>query len=354
MIFSPIKIGSLEVSNRIVVAPMCQYSAINGVMTDWHTQHLMQLGYSAAGLIMVEATAVEKIGRITHNCVGIYDNKCIVSLKKNLQLAKSVAPNKSCFGIQLAHAGRKASTQRPWEGRSALTKGEKPWKTISPSPIPFQETWHVPEEMKLSDIERVKKKFISASLKAVEIGFDLIEIHGTHGYLLHQFLSPISNKRKDKYGGSLENRMRFPLEVFSSVKKTLPKDFPLGMRITGTEWENNGINEDEASIFAKELEKIGCHYVCVSSGGNTPNPKIPLRPHYQVHLAKRIKKDTEMVVRTVGMIKDPFEANNIVINKHADMVAMARAFLSNPRWVWDAAKILNHDIEVPPQYARRI
>ena len=180
MIFSPIKIGSLEVSNRIVVAPMCQYSAINGIMTDWHTQHLMQLGYSAAGLIMVEATAVEEIGRITHNCVGIYNEKCIQSLKKNLQLAKSVAPNKSYFGIQLAHAGRKASTQRPWEGRSTLTKEENPWKTICPSPIPFQETWHVPQEMKISDIERVKKQFISASLKAIEIGFDLIEIHATH------------------------------------------------------------------------------------------------------------------------------------------------------------------------------
>ncbi len=354
MIFSPIKIGKLEVSNRIVVAPMCQYSAINGVMTDWHAQHLMQLGFSAAGLIMVEATAVEKIGRITHHCVGIYDDKCIVSLKKNLLLAKSVAPNKSCFGIQLAHAGRKASTQRPWEGRSALTKEEKPWKTICPSPIPFQETWHVPQEMKISDIERVKKQFISASLKAVEIGFDLIEIHGTHGYLLHQFLSPISNKRKDKYGGNLENRLRFPLEIFSSVKAVLPKEFPLGMRITGTEWENKGIDENEAIILAKELEKIGCHYVCVSSGGNTPNPKIPLGPHYQVHLANKIKKNTNMIVRTVGMITDPFEANNIIINQDADMIAMARAFLSNPRWVWDAAKVLNHDIEVPPQYARRI
>ena len=172
--------------------------------------------------------------------------------------------------------------------------------------------------------------------------------------MLHQFLSPISNKRKDKYGGNLENRMRFPLEIFSSVKDCLPKDFPLGMRITGTEWENNGIDENEATIFAKELEKIGCHYVCVSSGGNTPNPKIPLGPHYQVHLAKKIKKDTNMVVRTVGMITDPFKANNIIINQDADMVAMARAFLSNPRWVWDAAKVLNHDIEVPPQYARRI
>ena len=208
--------------------------------------------------------------------------------------------------------------------------------------------------MKLLDIERVKKQFIFASLKAVEIGFDLIEIHGTHGYLLHQFLSPISNKRKDKYGGKLENRMRFPLEVFSSVKGVLPKDFPLGMRITGTEWENNGIDENEALIFAKELEKIGCHYVCVSSGGNTPSPKIPIGPHYQVHLANKIKKDTKMVVRTVGMITDPIRANNIIINQDADMVAMARAFLSNPRWVWDAAKVLNHDIEVPPQYARRI
>ena len=354
MIFSPIKIGSLEVSNRIVVAPMCQYSAINGIMTDWHTQHLMQLGYSAAGLIMVEATAVEEIGRITHNCVGIYNEKCIQSLKKNLQLAKSVAPNKSYFGIQLAHAGRKASTQRPWEGRSTLTKEENPWKTICPSAIPFQETWHVPKEMKISDIERVKKQFISASQKAIEIGFDLIEIHATHGYLLHQFLSPLSNKRKDKYGGNLENRMRFPLEILDSVKSELSKEFPIGVRITGTEWENNGIDENEAAIFAKELEKIGCHYVCVSSGGNTPNPKIPIGPHYQVHLAKKIKKDTKMVVRTVGMIKDPIKANNIIINQEADMIAMARAFLSNPRWVWDAAKVFNHDIEVPPQYARRI
>ncbi len=353
MLFSPIKIGGLEVSNRIVVSPMCQYSAINGVMTDWHTQHLMQLGYSSAGLIMVEATAVEKIGRITHNCVGIYDDKCVISLKRNIQLAKSVTPKKSFFGIQLAHAGRKASTQRPWEGRSTLRKEENSWKTIGPSPIPFQETWHVPQEMKLLDIERVKKQFISASLKAVKIGFDLIEIHGAHGYLIHQFLSPISNKRKDKYGGNVENRMRFPLEIFSSVKGCLPKDFPVGMRITGTEWENNGIDENEATIFAKELEKIGCHYVCVSSGGNTPNPKIPIGPHYQVHLANKIKKNTKMIVRTVGMITDPIDANNIIINQDADMVAMARAFLSNPRWVWDAAKVLNHDIEVPPQYARR-
>jgi len=354
MIFSPIQIANLEISNRIAVAPMCQYSAVDGVMTDWHTQHLMQLGYSAAGLIMIEATAVERVGRITHNCVGIYNDLCEISIKKTLDQARSVAPPDTAFGIQLAHAGRKASTQRPWEGRKNLTDEEDPWITRGASPVPFDIGWHVPQTLTEMDMGKIKDKFVEASIRSVKIGFDLIEIHGTHGYLFHQFLSPISNKRDDKYGGNLENRMRFPLDVFSSIKASLPKDFPLGMRITGTEWETGGINENEAITFAQELEKIGCHYVCVSSGGNTPNPKIPIKPHYQVHLAKIIKDNTNLVVRAVGMISDPQKANNIIIRQEADMVAMARAFLSNPRWVWDAAKILNHNIIVPPQYARRL
>ena len=208
--------------------------------------------------------------------------------------------------------------------------------------------------MEVRDLNRIKKRFVEAAVRAVKIGFDLIEIHGTHGYLFHQFLSSISNHRKDDYGGSLENRMRFPLEVFKAIKERIPDGFPLGVRVTGTEWDQNGINENEAIIFAKELEKIGCHYLCVSSGGNTPNPQIPVGPHYQVHLAKIIKQNTNMVIRAVGMISDPIKANDIIINKEADMVAMARAFLSNPRWVWDAAKVLNEEIEVPPQYARRL
>ena len=208
--------------------------------------------------------------------------------------------------------------------------------------------------MEVRDLNRIKKSFVEAAVRAVKIGFDLIEIHGTHGYLFHQFLSSISNHRKDDYGGSLENRMRFPLEVFKSIKERIPDGIPLGVRVTGTEWDQNGINENEAIIFAKELEKIGCHYLCVSSGGNTPNPQIPVGPHYQVHLAKIIKQNTNMVIRAVGMISDPIKANEIIINKEADMVAMARAFLSNPRWVWDAAKVLNEEIEVPPQYARRL
>ena len=188
---------------------------------------------------------------------------------------------------------------------------------------------------------------------SIQIGFDLIELHGTHGYLLHQFLSSISNKRNDEYGGSIENRMRFPLEVFSAVKEVLPEGFPIGFRITGTEWEKNGINENEAITFAQKLQKIGCHYLCVSSGGNTPNPKIPIGPHYQVHLAKMMKENTDMVIRTVGMITDPIRANDILEDQDADMIAIARAFLSNPRWVWEAARSLQYDISVPPQYARR-
>ena len=353
MLFSPIKIGNIKIPNRIVVAPMCQYSAVDGVMTDWHTQHLMQLGYSGAGLVMIEATAVERVGRITHHCVGLYNDFCSKSLKETLQKAKIVSPVTTKFGIQLAHAGRKASTQRPWEGRKSLTEEENPWPTISASSIPFDNNWHIPNTMTKKDMGRVTKKFVEAAMMSMEIGYDLIELHGTHGYLLHQFLSPISNIRIDEYGGSLENRMRFPLEVFLAVKEALPEGYPLGMRITGTEWEEGGINENEAITFAQNLQEMGCHYLCVSSGGNTPNPNIPIGPHYQVHLAKVIKKNTDMVIRTVGMITDPIKANQLLLNKDADMIAMARAFLSNPRWVWDAAKILQCDLPVPPQYARR-
>jgi 2,4-dienoyl-CoA reductase-like NADH-dependent reductase (Old Yellow Enzyme family) len=353
MLFSPIKIADLKLSNRIAVAPMCQYSAVDGVMTDWHTQHLMQLGYSAAGLVMVEATAVERAGRITHHCTGLYNDFCEISFKKTLDQAKFVSPKSTAFGIQLAHAGRKASTQRPWEGRKSLTENQNPWRTVAPSSIAFEDGWHIPEYLTKEDLERIKKNFVESALRAVKVGFDLIEIHGTHGYLFHQFLSSISNHRADEYGGSLENRMRFPLEVFNSIREALPINFPLGMRITGTEWDKDGIDESEAIIFSKELEKIGCDYLCVSSGGNTPNPQIPIGPHYQVHLAKIIKQNTSMVIRTVGMITDPIKANEIIINEEADMVAIARAFLTNPRWVWDAAKTLNINIDVPPQYARR-
>ena len=351
-IFEKIKIKNTEFSNRIVVSPMCQYSAKNGLMNDWHFQHLSQFGFSGAGLVMIESTAVENIGRITHNCTGIYDEDCLSSIKTIMEKVKALSLNKVKFGIQLGHAGRKASTQRPWEGRSYLRHNENPWKTIAPSAIPFDKDWPIPQEMNEDDLQRAKMAFIDATRRSVKAGFDLIEIHAAHGYLLHQFISPLSNQRKDKYGGSLDNRMRFPLEVFEEVVK-VSNNLPIGMRITGTEWEENGIEIEDALVFSKQLKNLGCDYVCVSSGGNTPSPKIPVKEHYQVHLSKHIKQNSDILTRTVGMITDPIKANKILENDESDMIAMARAFLSNPRWVWDAADILGAEIETPNQYARR-
>ncbi len=352
MLFTPLTIGNLKLANRIVVSPMCQYSALNGVMNEWHLQHITQLALSGAGLVMIESTAIEKVGRITHYCTGLYDTKCEFSIKSVMKNVKKIALPTTKFGIQLGHAGRKASTQRPWEGRKFLNDKEYPWQTYAPSPIPFDNNWHVPKEIKSKDFSRIKKAYVKAAIRAVDVGFDLIEIHAAHGYLLHQFLSPISNKRTDNYGGNLENRMRFPLEVFDAIK-TVIKNVPIGMRITGTEWEEGGFNIQESIIFANELRELGCNYVCVSSAGNTPNPKIPLKPHYQVHLAEDIKKNVKILTRTVGMITIPKMANDILLNGQADMVALGRAFLTNPRWVWDAANLLGEEIEIPNQYKRR-
>ena len=352
MLFSPINVGNTELSNRIVVSPMCQYSAHKGLMNNWHLQHLTQMGLSGAGLVMIESTAVEEIGRITNHCIGLYDDDCKNSIKTILDEVKKLSLPSTKFGIQLGHAGRKASTQRPWEGRLYLKKNESPWQTCSPSSIPFDEGWHVPKELSYKDMDRIKHSFVNASLRASQIGFDLIEIHGAHGYLLHQFLSPISNRRQDEYGGSLENRMRFPLEVFLAVKES-SKDLPVGMRITGTEWEKGGLEIKDSIIFARKLSNLGCNYVCVSSAGNTPKPNVPVKQHYQVHLSEKIKKNVNILTRTVGMITNPVKANQILVKDKSDMVALGRAFLTNPRWVWDAANTLGVNIDIPSQYLRR-
>ena len=352
MLFSQINVGNIQLPNRIVVSPMCQYSAHDGLMNDWHLQHLTQMGFSGAGLIMIESTAVEEIGRITNYCVGLYNKDCENSIKTTLDRVRKLSLPSTKFGIQLGHAGRKGSTQRPWEGRLYLKNNESPWETCAPSPIPFDSGWHVPIELTYKDMNRIKEAFVKASVRASKIGFDLIEIHGAHGYLLHQFLSPISNKRQDEYGGSLENRMRFPLEVFQAVKDA-NKDLPIGMRITGTEWEKGGFEIEDSIIFSSKLNELGCNYVCVSSAGNTPKPNIPLKQHYQVHLSEKIKKNVKILTRTVGMISNPCEAEKILVNNQSDMVALGRAFLTNPRWVWDAANILGVNINIPPQYLRR-
>lgn len=351
-LFSPFKLGPVELPNRIVVAPMCQYSASDGVPGDWHLQHLTQLGYSGAGLVMVEATAVERHGRITHNCLGLYSDDCQFALDRVMATARRWAgPTK--FGIQLAHAGRKASCNIPWENRGhPLSAGQDAWQTVAPSAIPFAPEWHTPQELDLAGIETITAAFAEAARRAVEIGFDVIEIHGTHGYLGHEFLSPLSNHRRDQYGGSLENRMRFSIGLTAAIRAVLPSSVALGMRITGSDWTDGGWTPEDAVVLARTLRSAGVDYVCVSSGGLVAHAKIPVTPGYQVPFAAKIKRQTGITTRAVGMITTPQQAEQIIANGDADMIAMARAFLDDPRWGWHAADQLDATVNCPRQYER--
>jgi 2,4-dienoyl-CoA reductase-like NADH-dependent reductase (Old Yellow Enzyme family) len=351
-LFSPIKLGRLELPNRIAVSPMCQYSAADGVPTDWHLAHLMTLAMSGAGLVVLEATGVERHGRISHGCLGLYSDECEAGIARVLYSARRVAPPGTAFGIQIGHAGRKASAQRPWEGGKALSAGEDPWQTVSASAIPFGDGWHTPAALDRAGMERVRDAFVQAARRAVRLGFEVIELHAAHGYLLHQFFSPVANRRTDECGGSLANRMRFPLEVARAVRDVMPATVALGARITGNDWYDGGTTPDEAVAFARALEQAGCNYACVSGGGIRPDVKIALGPGYQVPFAERVKRETGMVTRAVGLIADPVQADEIVRGGRADMIAMARAFLDNPRWVWHAADRLGATVAYPPQYAR--
>ncbi len=352
-LFSEINIGGLQLPNRIVVSPMCQYSANDGCATDWHLMHLMQLAISGAGLIVMEVAATERVGRVTHGCIGLYNDANEVALARVLAAAKHVQAKGTRWGIQIGHAGRKASAQRPWEGREALTPEEDPWITEAPSALPFREGWPVPRELAESDFARIRQGFVQAAERAVRLGFDVVEVHAAHGYLLHQFLSPISNQRKDQYGGSLENRMRFPLEVAQAVKEVLPDNVVLGIRITGSDWLDNGIVIEETVELANKLKNIGVGYVCVSSGGIAP-ARIPHNLDYQIVLAEKVKAATGVPTRAVGLIADAKQAEQIISSGQADLVAIARAFLDDPRWPWHAAAELGvpEKIDYPGPYER--
>ncbi len=351
-LFSPLKMGPLALPNRIVVAPMCQYSAVDGTASDWHLQHLMQLGMTGAGLVMVEATGVERIGRISHGCLGIYSDENEAAIARVLGAARKVAPPGTCFGIQIAHAGRKGSTHVPWKGGKWLGPDEDPWETVAPSAIPFAEGGPPPAALDEVGLARVKAAFCQAAKRAVRLGFEVIELHNAHGYLLHEFVSPLSNKRTDGYGGSLENRMRFPIEVARAVREVVPANVALGARMTGTDWADGGLGADDAVAHAAALKAAGYDYVCVSGGGAVPVMKIPLGPGYQVPLAARVRKDARIVTRAVGLIVEPTQAEAIIASGQADCVALARAFLDNPRWAWHAAERLGAKVDRPPQYAR--
>jgi 2,4-dienoyl-CoA reductase-like NADH-dependent reductase (Old Yellow Enzyme family) len=351
-LFSPLALGPVELPNRIVVSPMCQYSAADGSATDWHLQHLMQLAISRAGMIVIEATAVERIGRISHGCLGLYSDANEAALTRVLDAARRVAAPGTRFAIQIGHAGRKASCQRPWEGGRPLSPSEDPWPTAAPSAVPFTPEGPAPQGLDAQGLARVTAAFCQAAERAVRLGFEAIELHGAHGYLLHEFLSPLSNFRKDAYGGTFEARMRFPLEVARAVRAVVPRRLALGARITGTDWAEGGLTPDDAAAFAVALKGVGLDYVCVSGGGAVPQVKIPLGPGYQVPLAAKVKAESGLVTRAVGLIVTPEQAEAIVASGQADCVALARALLDDPRWVWHAAERLGAEVSIPPPYAR--
>lgn len=347
-LFSPIKLRDLELHNRLIVAPMCQYSAVDGNMTDWHVQHLGSLANSGASLVIVEATGVELEGRITHGCTALASDANEEAMKRVVASCKKNGTAK--IGIQLGHAGRKASVHVPWEGGNSLTTTA--WPTKSASAIPFAPGWHTPKAVTLDVIEKLKDAFFQATIRAARAGFDLVEIHGAHGYLLSQFLSPISNTREDKYGGNRENRCRLPLEVFAAMREAWPATKPLGIRISAAEWVEGGVTIEDSIYLAHGLKALGCDFIDVSSGGNAHNQKIDLKPGYQVPFAAAIKKATGIPVMAVGLITEADQAEGILAAGQADMIAIARAFLDEPRWGIHAAWRLGVETPVVPQYHR--
>jgi 2,4-dienoyl-CoA reductase-like NADH-dependent reductase (Old Yellow Enzyme family) len=350
-LFTPFRVAGLELRNRIVIAPMCQYSADEGRATDWHLIHLGQLALSGAALLTIEATAVTAEGRISARDLGLWNDDTEQALGRTLDSVRRWSDMP--IAIQLAHAGRKASTKVPWEG-PAQVPPDAPggWQTVAPSPIPFAEHEHPPVALDRQGLAGVRDAFAAAARRAGRLGLHAVQVHGAHGYLLHEFLSPLSNRREDEYGGSLENRMRFPLEVFDAVRQAFPAERPVTMRVSGTDWAPGGWDIAQTIAFAHALEARGCSGIHVSSGGLTPAQKIPIGPSYQVPLARAVKAATTMPVVAVGLINEFDQAEAIVGTGDADLVAIARAILYDPRWPWHAAAHFGASVAAPNQYLR--
>ena len=353
-LFQPITLGHLTLANRIIVAPMCQYSADQGSATDWHLMHLGSMSQSSAGLVLIEATAVSDIGRITPGCLGLWNDANEAALKRVLDAIRPHAS--SPIGLQLAHAGRKASSEPPWRGGQLIRREDGGWQPISASALPHKAGEAAPREMSEADIDMVIGQFAVAAQRAERLGLEALELHCAHGYLLHQFLSPVSNQRSDRWGGSLENRMRLPLAAFDAVRAVWPAHKPLGVRVSATDWlEHTGREQWDLAqtiALARLLKARGCSWIDVSSGGVSAEQKIPLGPGYQVHLAQAVREATGLPTIAVGLITEPQQAEDIVAEGRADMVALARGMLWNPRWVWHAAAALGGEISPPPQYGR--
>lgn len=346
-LFSPLKIGGLEFRNRIAVSPMCQYSSVDGAATDWHLVHLGSRAVGGAALIMVEATAVEPRGRISPEDMGIWDDKHIAAFRP---ITKFIDAQGAIAGIQLAHAGRKASTKRPWEGRGPVTDA-RGWNVVGPSPVPFDEGSQVPHSLSTTEIRAIRKEFVASAERAIASDFRLIEIHAAHGYLLHSFLSPIANKRQDEYGGSFDNRIRFLLEVVEEVKPKLTAEMPLFVRLSCTDYIEGGWDIEQSIELSKRLGKLGVDLIDCSSGAIAP-ATIPVGPGYQVAFAERIRKEAGIATGAVGMITEAKQANEIITSGKADIVLLARQMLRDPYWPLHAAKELGVEIKWSDQYDR--
>jgi NADPH2 dehydrogenase len=349
-LFSPITLRGLTLANRIMVAPMCQYSAVDGEANDWHFTHINSLALSGAAMFCIEATAVEAIGRITPGCLGLYNDATEAALKPILASARR--HSKIAVAMQLAHAGRKASSHVPWDGGQQIPIPEGGWLAEGPSAVPHKEGEAAPLALDAAGLARIRDAFVATAQRAERLGIDALEVHSAHGYLLHQFLSPISNKRTDQYGGSLQNRLRYPLEVFDAVRAAFPAHKPVGIKVSATDWVDGGWDIEQTIAFAQELKKRGVDWIDVSSGGVSPLQKIPLGPGYQVPFAESVRQATGLPIIAVGLITEAQQAEDIVASGKADMVALARGMLYDPRWGWHAAAELGGDVDAPPQYWR--
>jgi 2,4-dienoyl-CoA reductase-like NADH-dependent reductase (Old Yellow Enzyme family) len=349
-LFSPYAIGRVSLANRIVIAPMCQYSADDGNANDWHLMHYGKLALSGAGLLIIEATGVEPEGRITPGCLGLWNDANEAALQRTLKAVRE--HSRMPIAIQLAHAGRKASSHKPWDGGQLIAPDAGGWLPVAPSALPHAAHEAPPLALDAAGMERVLQAFVSAARRAVRLGLDAIELHAAHGYLLHQFLSPVANQRDDEYGGSPENRMRFPLAVFAAVHRAVGDRVELGVRISATDWVEGAWDIEQSLAFSRALRERGADFIHVSSGGVSPLQKIALGAGYQVHLAERIKREVGLPTMAVGLITEPKQAEAIIAEGRADLVALARGILYDPHWPWHAAAELGATVVAPPQYWR--
>jgi 2,4-dienoyl-CoA reductase-like NADH-dependent reductase (Old Yellow Enzyme family) len=348
-LFSPLTIKSLTLKNRIVVSPMCQYSSVDGFANDWHLVHLGSRAVGGSSLVIQEASAVSPEGRITYGDAGIWKDEHIEKWK---QIATFIKSQGAIAGIQLAHAGRKASCDLPWKGGKQIQSGENSWQTVSASLLPFHESEIIPIALDKAGIEKIKSDFKSATQRALKAGYQLIDVHAAHGYLIHQFLSPISNQRTDEYGGSFENRTRLLLEIIDEINQVWPKDLPLIVRISATDWVEGGWDENQASQLSALLKSKDVDMIDVSSGGNVSHAKIPVGPNYQVPFAEKIRKETGILTSAVGLITNSQQVEDILQNGQADLIMIARELLRDPYFPLHAAKELGDDIVWADQYAR--